>query len=172
VLVPEENLGIVILTNSMSSIMAPLANYTVDQFLGIKNGRDWSNFNLDRAAKARASQKAAIAKKTQEPAPAAAPTRNLEEYTGTYHSKLYGNATVALQNGKLVLTLAASPALGGELSPWRGDIFNLNWKNNFALLTPTNARFLPGPDGSISELRLDANNPDFHFSELEFSKVK
>ncbi|WP_192822219.1 serine hydrolase [Rufibacter sp. LB8] len=172
VLVPEENLGIVILTNSMSSIMAPIATYTVDQFLGIKNGRDWSRFNLDLAAKARAQQRATDAKKPKEKNTKAKLTRDLQEYTGTYHSPLYGNATVTLRNGKLVLDLAAAPALGGELTIWRADIFDLAWKNNFALLTPTKARFLPGPDGSITDLRLDSNNPDFHFSELEFSRVK
>ncbi|GAB2526216.1 serine hydrolase [Rufibacter soli] len=171
-LVPEEKLGIVILTNSMSSITAPLANYTVDQFLGITNGRDWSQFSLDLAAKNRQAQKATEAKKPKVKLPKAKLTRDLGAYAGTYASPLYGNATVTLQNGKLVLALAAAPALGGELSLWQPDIFDLAWKNNFALLTPTRARFLPGPDGTIQELRLDANNPDFHFSELEFTRVK
>ncbi|GGK76397.1 serine hydrolase [Rufibacter glacialis] len=171
VLVPEENLGIVILTNSMSSIMAPIANYTIDQFLGIQNGRDWSRFSLDLAAKAREAQKAAPTDAAKGKAAKGKLTRNLNDYAGTYHSPVYGNATVAVQNGKLVLSLAAAPALGGELSLWKPDIFDLAWKNNFALLTPTRARFLPGPEGTIQELRLDANNPDFHFSELEFSRV-
>ncbi|MFB9861685.1 serine hydrolase [Rufibacter immobilis] len=172
VLVPEEKLGIVILTNSMSSIMAPIANYTIDQFMGIKDGRDWSQFNLEMAAKAAEAQKAAEGKAAKTKLAKAKLTRDLNAYAGTYHSPLYGNATVALQKGKLVLSLAAAPALGGELSLWQPDIFNLAWKNNFALLTPTKARFLPGPDGSIAELRLDANNPDFHFSELEFTRVQ
>ncbi|QHL89453.1 serine hydrolase [Nibribacter ruber] len=172
VLVPEENLGIVILTNSMSSIMAPIANYTIDQFLGIQNGRDWSQFNLEMAAKNRATQKAEEARQPKEKATKAKLTRDLSAYTGTFYSPMYGNATVALQNGKLVLSFANAPALGGELSFWKQDIFNLAWKNNFALLTPTNVRFLPGPDGTLTELRLDAHNPDFHFSELEFTRVK
>ncbi|MFC6996953.1 serine hydrolase [Rufibacter roseus] len=170
VLVPEEKLGIIILTNSMTSITGPLANYTIDQYLGIKKGRDWSQFSLDLIKKARAEQKITDSQKEKETA--FSPTRPLQEYVGTYRSQLYGDATVALQNGKLVLNLLPAPALGGELSPWKADIFNLNWKTQFALLTPTNVRFLPGPDGSISQMRLDASNPDFHFSELEFERVK
>ncbi|GAA4306878.1 serine hydrolase [Nibribacter koreensis] len=172
VLVPEEKLGIVILTNSMSSIMSPIATYTVDQFLGITNGRDWSQFNLEMAAKNRAAQKAEEAKKPKEKAEKIKNTRNLNAYVGTFHSPMYGDAVVTLQNNKLMLYLPSAPALGGELTFWKQDIFNLNWKNNFALLTPTNVRFLPGPDGTLTELRLDANNPDFHFSELEFTRVK
>ncbi|WP_205500353.1 serine hydrolase [Rufibacter psychrotolerans] len=170
-LVPEEKLGIVILTNSMSSIMTPMAYYTVDQFLGIKNGRDWSRFTLDLAAKGRAAEKAAEAKKPKEKTAKAKLTRDLNAYAGTYHSPLYGDAVVSVKNGKLVLSLPSAPALGGELSLWKPDIFYLAWKNNFALLTPTKARFLPGPDGTVQELRLDSDNPDFHFSELEFTRV-
>ncbi len=172
VLVPEEKLGIIILTNSMSSIMAPIANYTIDQFMGITNGRDWSQFNLQAAAETREAKKTVEAKASKGKSSKVKLTRDLNAYAGTYHSPLYGNAVVTVQKNKLVLSLAAAPALGGELSLWQPDIFDLAWKNSFALLTPTKARFLPGPDGSIDELRLDANNPDFHFSELEFSRVK
>ncbi|WP_210488453.1 serine hydrolase [Rufibacter aurantiacus] len=171
VLVPEEKLGIVILTNSMSSIMAPIANYTIDQFLGIQNGRDWSQFNLEIAAKAQAAEKAAEAKAAKQKPTKAKLTRDLNAYAGTFHSPYYGDAVVTVQKGKLMLSLVSAPALGGELTLWQPDIFDLAWKNNFALLTPTKARFLPGPDGSITELRLDANNPDLHFSELEFSRT-
>jgi len=58
------------------------------------------------------------------------------------------------------------------LNHWQHDIFDLDWKNDYALLTPTRVRFLVGEDGTISQLRLDANNPDFHFDELKFEKVK
>ncbi len=172
VLVPEENLGLVILTNSMSSITSALANYTIEQFLQVKNPRDWSQFNLAAAAKVRAAAQAKTAKLPKEKPTAAGPQRALQDYTGTYRSPLYGDATITLQKGKLVLAMLPAPALGGELTFWKSDIFNLAWKNDFAFLTPTNVRFLPGPDGSITQMRLDANNPDFHFSELEFTKVK
>ncbi|MEJ8801302.1 serine hydrolase [Pontibacter sp. H249] len=169
VLVPEENLGVVILTNSMSSIMSPLANYTIDQFLEIENSRDWSRFNLDAMAQAK---KQSEEKKSKEKKKSAKATRNLNEYVGTYRSQVYGDATITLKNGKLELQLVPAPALGGTLDFWQHEIFNLDWKNKFALLHPTKVRFLTGEDGSIAEMRLDSNNPDFHFDELEFVKVK
>ena len=172
VLVPEENLGIVILTNSMSSIMSPLANYTIDQFLGLTNGRDWSKFNLTAAEQAKKAQEKEDDKKVKEKKKAAKPIRDLKEYVGTYRSQLYGDATITLTNGKLELQLVPAPALGGTLDFWQHEIFNLNWKNNYPLLHPTKVRFLVGEDGSIAEMRLDSNNPDFHFDELEFVKLK
>lgn len=173
VLVPEEKLGIVIFTNSMSSIMAPIANYTMNQFFGIQNGRDWSRFNLDAITKGRKAQEEAMPKIPKDKKlRKSKPSMALEAYAGTYTSQLYGDATVTVQDGKLVLQLVPAPALGGTLSHWQHDIFELDWKNDFVLLTPTRVRFLIGEDGKVSDMRLDSNNPDFHFDELKFEKVK
>ncbi len=173
VLVPEENLGIIVFTNSMTGIMTPLANYTMDQFLGVQNGRDWSQQALDNMAKAKQAEAKAKADQPKEKKKRKTkPTLDLQAYTGTYHSQLYGNAIVTIKNGKLDLQLEPAPALGGTLNHWQHDIFDLDWKNDFALLTPTRARFLIGEDGTISQLRLDADNPDFHFDELKFERVK
>jgi CubicO group peptidase (beta-lactamase class C family) len=172
VLVPEENLGIVILTNSMSSIMTPLANYTIDQLIGIKNGRDWSQFSLDGIAKAEKEQETEGIRKKESKKEKYKLIRPLSEYTGTYHSELYGDATISLIDGKLQLQLVPAPSLGGTLSIKQHDIFKLDWKNKFALLHPTNVRFLIGEDGSVDQMRLDSNNPDFHFDELNFIKLR
>ncbi len=171
VLVPEEKLGIVILTNSMSGIMSPLANYTIDQFLDIQNSRDWSRFNLDAIEKEKSEQQK-LTKEKSKGKKKSKPVRDLSDYAGTYRSKLYGDATIILKNGKLELNLLPAPTLGGTLNFWQHDIFELDWKNKYALLHPTKVRFLIGEDGSIAEMRLDSNNPDFHFDELEFIKVK
>ncbi|WP_187262902.1 serine hydrolase [Pontibacter beigongshangensis] len=172
VLVPEENLGVVILTNSMSSIMTPLANYTIDRFFGIENGRDWSRFYLDLVARGKKAEEAAQEKVAKAKTPKGKPTMPMQAYTGTYSSALYGDATVSQRGGKLTLQLAPAPTLGSSLKHWQHDIFDLEWKSNYALLTPTRVRFLVGKDGHIEGMRLDANNPDFHFDELKFTKVK
>ncbi len=41
-LVPDENLGIVVLTNSMTGISTPIANHIIDDYLGGES-RDWSS---------------------------------------------------------------------------------------------------------------------------------
>ncbi|MFT2007064.1 serine hydrolase [Pontibacter sp. 13R65] len=172
VLVPEENLGVVVLTNSMSSIMTPLANYTIDKLFGKEEGRDWSRFYLDLIARNKQAEKEAEANAQKAKKQKGKPTMSLQAYTGTYNSPLYGNAAVSLQNGKLSVRLAPAPTLGGTLKHWQHDIFELEWVNQYALLTPTRVRFLIGEDGKIGGMRLDANNPDFHFDELKFTKVK
>jgi len=167
VMLPEENLGMVILTNSMSSIMSPLANQTMDAFLGIKDGRDWSKYYLD-AAKAREAATPKPETKPQEKIKALLP---LSAYVGRYTSALYGDATITSVKKELVLQLVPAPLMGGKLKLAGPHLFDLAWKNNYPLLTSTQVRFIPGADGKIAEMRLDADNPDFIFAELEFKKV-
>jgi len=168
VMLPEENFGMVILTNSMSSIMTPLANQTMDAFLGITNSRDWSQYYLDAAAKAR---QGATTKEENTPKVKAKALLPLAAYTGRYTSPLYGDATVTLVKKELVLQLVPAPVLGGKLKLSGPHIFDLDWKNNYPLLTPTQVRFITNSDGKVAEMRLDADNPDFIFSELDFKKV-
>jgi CubicO group peptidase (beta-lactamase class C family) len=167
VMVPEEKLGIVIFTNSMSSIMSPLANQTIDVFLGIKNARDWSKTALD--AKTKATEK--VSKMPVVKNSKAKPNLPLTAYAGRYTSQLYGDATVTLNKLQLEIQLVPAPVLNGKLIPEQGDIFALDWKTDYPLLTPTKVRFLIGPDGNIEQMRIDANNPDFIFSELDFKKI-
>ncbi|PIQ20370.1 MAG: serine hydrolase, partial [Cytophagales bacterium CG18_big_fil_WC_8_21_14_2_50_42_9] len=169
VMLPEENFGMVILTNSMSSIMTPLANQTMDAFLGIQNGRDWSQYYLDIIAKARqAAPDKKEENKVKNKVKALLP---LTAYTGRYNSPMYGDATITLVNKELVLQLVPAPVLGGKLKIAGPHIFDLDWKNDYPLLTPTQVRFITSADGKVAAMRLDADNPDFIFAELEFKKV-
>ena len=47
VMVPEENLGIVVLTNSMKGIATWMTYYTLDRYLGLPD-KDWSEYGLER----------------------------------------------------------------------------------------------------------------------------
>ncbi len=58
-MVPEEELGVVVLTNSMTSLPDTLANMIVDRFLG-STGRDWNAENLDTFKKSRRDFRARI----------------------------------------------------------------------------------------------------------------
>ena len=168
VMLPEENFGMVILTNSMSGIMTPLANQTMDAFLGIPNGRDWSQYYLDAIAKATQATSSKEECKTKKEVKALLP---LSAYTGRYTSPMYGDATITLVKKELVLQLVPAPVLGGKLKVAGPHIFDLDWENDYPLLTPTQVRFITGTDGKVAEMRLDADNPDFIFAELDFKKV-
>ncbi len=170
VMVPEENLGFVVLTNTDNSLPYALMYEITDRFLG-KEGRDWSKVLLDfkKAANKRAED--AAAKRELERPKKGKPANKLKEYAGTYRSDLYGDVTVTVEGKKLILQMVPSALYKAELNIWDKNEFELSW------LHPT---FLPGgtvtfvsdEKGNITEMKMDVPNPDFDFTELELKKVQ
>ena len=121
-LMPEENLGVVILTNSETSLPSWMVNKVFDVFLGVPN-RNWSAEYLDRTNKAKTAAKADEAKTEAAQVKNTKPSLELAKYAGTYTSPLYGEAKITEENGKLVLQLMPAPNFIGDLEHWHYDTF-------------------------------------------------
>ena len=126
-LVPEEKLGLVILTNADGHDITPAISYRIlDAYLGAPE-RDWSAIFLARQKKAEATQAEAERKAETARAKDSKPSLPLERYAGTYADSMYGNATVKVENGKLVLRYG--PTFEGDLEHWQYDTFRAIWRN-------------------------------------------
>lgn len=78
----------------------------------------------------------------------------LEAYTGTYADKWFGAITVsAREDGRLGLASTRMPALAGEMIPRSGHEFLIKWYDP-TVDADFIARFEPGPDGTLTGLRL------------------
>jgi CubicO group peptidase (beta-lactamase class C family) len=121
-LVPEEKLGVVVLSNAgMSPLPHALAYRVLDAYLGRKP--------IDRAAMFQEALRQMAAWEDSAARQEAAgrrrggrPTLPLDRYTGVYVDSLYGDARVSLEDGKLLLRI------GKTITPWRlehwhGDLF-------------------------------------------------
>lgn len=106
-LMPEENLAVVVLTNSESGLSSFLVNKTFDVFLGVPK-RDWSGEALARKKDNDAAQAAANKKIEDEHVLNTQSSLPLSHYAGTYGGQMYGEAKVTEENGKLVLRLVPS----------------------------------------------------------------
>ncbi|HEX8197556.1 MAG TPA: serine hydrolase [Pyrinomonadaceae bacterium] len=132
-LLPEENLGIVILSN-MNENPAPTAiMYRLfDLFLGDAEKQiDISAEYLRLTAAGRAqmhAQEKELAAKRQ---PDVKPSLPLDAYAGNYQNDLYGAAQISNRNGKLYLKF--NDAAQGELEHWEKDTFRIVWTNPFFL---------------------------------------
>ncbi|MFQ5628439.1 MAG: DUF3471 domain-containing protein, partial [bacterium] len=168
-LVPEENLGMVILTNAMTSIQTALAYKILDSYLGGEE-KDWSNIYLKRAedGKKRAAERRAKTEKAR--TPNTRPSLPHEAYTGRYGGPMYGDATVKLQNGLLVVQFEPAPDLVGDLSHWHFDTFEIKWRKEFSWFGDGKVQFLLDQNGKVVEMKIDVPNEDFWFTELEFKK--
>lgn len=168
-MVPEEKLGIVVLTNSMTGISTAIANTVLDEYLGGKRS-DWLDEGLKRDVENRNEFYDRIQKVTTPKAVGTNPSRALSAYAGTFKSDLYGDATVSQENGGLVLRLLPNKDLVADMVHLHYDTFLIRWRSEFAWFGKGTAQFVPDSDGEMQEIRLDVPNDDLWFYELKLKR--
>jgi len=128
-LVPDLNLGVVVLTNQQSGGAFQSVTYRIlDHFMNAP-ATDWiaafkksEEIGRARAAeveKSQASMRAADSK----------PSLPLAKYTGRYTDAWYGDISISMENGKLVLRFGHTPALVGDIEHWQHDTFVVKWRD-------------------------------------------
>ncbi len=168
-LIPEERLGIVVLTNSMTGIAAALTKTIADQYLG-GDSTDWLSRGLEQDRAGRQAFQDRITAATTPKATGTQPSRPLEACTGNFLCPLYGQATVSLENGGLVLKLQPYPELVADLHHLHYDTWRIQWRKTFAWFGEGTIQFVPDADGTFQELRLDVPNDDLWFDELKLRR--
>ena len=168
-MVPEKKLGIVVLTNSMTSITSLLAYRALDVLLD-GDKKDWSADNLAKFRKSREDFAAKIAKLTTPAAAGTKPSHPLMEYVAKFRCSMYGDAAVSLEGEQLILRLLPYPALVAELKHLHYDTFEIRWRNEFAWFEGGTAHFIPDARGKFQRLELDVPNDDLWFHELKLQR--
>ncbi|MGH8289166.1 MAG: serine hydrolase [Steroidobacteraceae bacterium] len=129
-LVPEEHLGVVVLSN-MNQNRAPegVVFRVLQDYLGLAH-RDvsaamYAYIHKDKAQSDAAKKKLKAARRpgTQAPLP-------LSAYMGSYSDPYYGTAAVEEDRGHLMLRLG-NPMFTGDLEHWNGDTFRVRWRYRF-----------------------------------------
>jgi len=167
-LVPEEKLGVVVLTNDISSLPDALGKEILDRFVH-DSGTDWAERYLTHRknretakAQKQAERKAKRAKNTK-------PSLALKEYTGMYEDEMYGPAQVELRDDALHLTLLPTKEIfTSEMQHWHHDTFRIKFKDEF--LPEGFVTFHFNANGEVTRFIIDLPNPDFHFFNLDFVK--
>jgi CubicO group peptidase (beta-lactamase class C family) len=172
VLIPEENVGFVVLTNSESPAFAIMMNKIRDVFLGAP-ARDYNEEakaqmagTKSREAEERAKIDAARVQNTK-------PTLASSAYAGTYTSEMYGDVVITDENGKLVMKFTPSPNFVADLEHWHYDTFQIKWRPSVAYNFPRGwVTFTIDKDGKPDRLKIDQPNNDFWFYELDLKRTK
>jgi CubicO group peptidase (beta-lactamase class C family) len=179
VLVPEINLGFVILTNNINSVPSALTFEILDSFLMQTDNRgEWVGEKKDWMGMFQGFYKDEI-KNTQEAliADSAARVKGsrmslpLADYCGSYSSEMYGEVLVTIDenprspSGGLKIDFAPTALFKGQLSHWHYDTFELTWSTQM-MLPRGKATFVLNDAGHPAELKVIVDNPDFDFTEL------
>ena len=87
--------------------------------------------------------------------PGSAPPRPLPAYAGAYVDSLYGELTVRIEKGALVLQMGREAA---ELSHRSADTFHVRWRDPlFDELYTTNGTFTAGAGGTVDAFTMRLN---------------
>lgn len=101
-LIPEEKLGIVVLTNTdANSLFDDLKNEILDAYLGLPY-RNYSNIHLNKHKNDQKELEKWLRLKQDTIAKHIPTTLPLASYAGNYEHAVYGKMTIASENGKLV----------------------------------------------------------------------
>ncbi len=169
--VPEKNLGVIILTNSLSWAPGALMNKTLDVFLANKTeAKDWSSFYLKYKLKQDSTAFATLEKNESLRGKLNLKTLAHKTYLGVYKDKNYGTVTVSERDGKLHFKMDNTPIFKAELKAWNGHIFTFRFNTKLSSLPQGKLWFDLDKEGKVLKLHIDVPNPDFYFDEFEFVK--
>ena len=150
-MIPEDNLGMVILTNMNASALPSVLMYKTFDLQLKAPPKDWS---ADRrkayeglVQQGREAQKRLEAQRVS----GTKPSLPLAQYAGVYADSMYGDARVRDEAGHLVLT--RGPAFTADLEHWHFDTFRARWRDR--TLGRTFISFRLGATGKAEELAMD-----------------
>jgi hypothetical protein len=162
-MIPDLNVGVVVLTNQESGEgFDSIAYRVLDHYLGAP-AFDWIDGYTRTRARTAATVAQAEGRGTASRDAASRPSLALAKYAGTYRDAWYGDVTVAEEGGKLVMRFSHTPALAGDLEHWQHDTFVARWRDR-ELRADAYVTFALNPDGSIDQIKMRAVSPATDFS--------
>jgi CubicO group peptidase (beta-lactamase class C family) len=120
-LMPEEDAGLVILTNLPNHLTYALMYRVFDAYIGGAE-TDWSNRYQALLQAGEPQQRAMEEARVSGTSPSLA----LERYAGRYHHPMYGEVAVTLEDRRLVAR--RGPFFVGDLEHWHYDTFRIDWR--------------------------------------------
>ena len=170
-LVPEENLGVVILTNAEEDqafeavlyhvLDAYLGGPTEDYITAFKALEDKERKNADETMSKAAQARTAESK----------PSLPLEKYAGDYSDPWYGKVTIRPEHGGLLLNFERTEKGLADLQHWQYDTFKAHWRDR--TVEDAFVTFTLRPDGSVDHFTMLAVSPladfSFDYQDLYFT---
>ncbi|MBN6149058.1 serine hydrolase [Xanthomonas sp. AmX2] len=173
-LVPEQKLGVVVLTNQeVGAAFNALTLQVLDAFLGAPP-TDWTAAYAAAIAKADQNAEEDWRKHVAARGAASGPSLPLSGYAGSYRDPWYGDVAIAQHGKRLELRFSRTAQLVGTLEHWQHDTFIVRWHDR-ALNADAFVNFALTPDGKVREARMEAVSPltdfSFDFQDLLLTPV-
>lgn len=168
VMVPEEELAVVVFTNDETILPFAVSNYVIEAYL-TGDAQDWvgqyGNYHDSRKEAAKKEEASRMEEKDKRKKA----HFSLKDALGVYTDAMYGNANIKEVDGQFVLTLEPTDQwFTSSLEHWTGNTFRVQFKDPF--LPDGFVTFELDSHGQVLGFKIDLPNPDFHFYNLDFQK--
>lgn len=174
-LLPELNLGIIVLTNQQSgAAFSAITNTIKDSYLGI-TGKDRVKQYHDNVVKNEAEAKTitdGIWKAIDSTQKTSKIKPNNAMFTGIYADKWFGNVTITEKDGGLRFNSEKSPRLSGQMLPYKANTWIVKWDDR-SFDADAYMIFSLDSEGRADGIKMKAISPltdfsfDFHDLDLK-----
>ncbi len=162
-LIPDLELGLAVLTNQESvAAHDAIAWHVLDQYLEAP-AIDWLAGYQKYLARQKSENEAREQKQAAARNASSPPSLPLGRYAGTYTDAWYGEITLTLEEGGLVMRFSHTPALVGNLDHWQYDTFVVRWRDR-ELRADAFVTFALNPDGTVDQVKMKAISATTDFS--------
>ncbi len=173
-LVPEQKLGIVVLTNQeVGAAFNAITMEVLDAYLQAPQ-TDWVAAYAAAVAKAQDKADEGWARHQAARDASSRPSLPLAGYAGGYRDAWYGDVAVEQKGRTLRLRFGKTAQLVGTLEHWQHDTFIVRWDDR-SLNADAFVNFSLDPDGKVRDMRMQAISSltdfSFDFQDLLFVPV-
>jgi CubicO group peptidase (beta-lactamase class C family) len=170
-MLPDEKLGVVILTNSMKGNTYPLCMYIMNQFIK-EDLRDWSDDFLNQKSSGTNSVQSRIDELKSARIKKSKPSVKLTAYAGKYYSGVHGNVMITQEGDNLKLTFEDAPNLGATLTHWHNNTWQINWDETHAWFDFGLVTFAVDNTFKVKGMNIEVPNYDIFFDEVDLVRVE
>jgi len=167
-LLPEEKLGIVVLTNfDLHGLRQSVVNHVIDAYLGA-DPRDWVQIYSEAIQQFVEGRELGTKARDEAQIQNTSPSLPVENYAGRYTSAVFGDAEITLEDGVLQLDPKTHPGISGHMEHWQIDTFLCTWTDR--VWDQSLVYFDLDDSGEVSQFRVTVR-PDW-LDTLEYVFVK
>ena len=177
-LIPEIDLGIIVLTNQQSgAAFTAITNSIKDAYFGIKGQDRIKQYNDRRLAGEK--QEDSIVSEVNKNIAAQLKTKGFKpdpaDYTGTYKDVWFGNVNISAIEGNLHFKAEKSLDLTGPMTFYKGTTYAVRW-NDASLKADAFVSFSLDTEGKANGFTMSPISPltdfSYDFQDLEFGRVE
>jgi len=171
-LVPDQKLGVIVLTNQeVGAAFQAVTLEVLDAFLGAPSA-DWVAAYAEVVKKGEANADTSWQKHVAAREPEPKLSVPLARFAGKFRDPWYGDVTIVEEGGRLVMRFEKTAQLVGDLEHWQQETFIVRWRDR-SLNADAWITFALTPDAKVDQVTMAAISPltdfsfDFHHLALK-----